>query len=121
MSSQKNISLSKKAFYENLSQFSNKHTAIHINMPINEIIGDRFRILFYWRNESVNGKFDPLMSAQLLDMTKHGPKIYVAPDLYIDCIKENITTDYRLYKRLDKWVRESIEKYISEEIAHGKV
>lgn len=112
-----NLHLSKKDFYHQLSRFPNKHTAINIDMPVNWVIGKRFRLHFYWRNKSANGSFDPIMSAQLLDLEKHGPKTYVVPDLIFDCIEERISTDYRLYKRLDKWIHDSLENYISEEVA----
>ena len=112
-----NLSLSKSEFYQELSRFPNKHTSIYIDMPINHVIGGRFRLHFSWRHIRPDGSFDPVMSAQLLDMTKHGPNVYVVPDLLFDCIKENVTTDYRLYKHLDKWVKKSIEEYLSDEAA----
>ena len=94
------IMLDKKLFYDVLKPFTNKH------IPINFFFrfGTHYELIFNWENRRPNGDFNPKMNAQLIDLSKQGYHKYVVPDLIFDCQKEKVTTDYKLYKYLDKWV-----------------
>lgn len=102
--------LDKKWFYEFLKGFENKYLPIFINIPLSPE-DTRYRIIFSWTSMKPNGDFNPIMSCQLLDTYKQGSHQYVVPDLLFDCIKENVTTDYKLYKRLSAWISEALENY----------
>lgn len=102
--------LDKKWFYEHLKSFSNPSLPIYIDMTLDKN-NLRYRIHFCWENKRHNGKFNPIMSAQLLDITKQGLKRYVTKDLMWDCQKEDTTTAYKLYKFLNRWIEDAIRKY----------
>ena len=105
--------LNKKWFYENLKSFDNPSLLIYIDMTLDKN-KFRYRLHFSWDNKKPNGKFNPIMSAQLLDITKQGSKKYVAKDLIWDCQKEDTTTSYKLYKLykfLNKWIENAIREY----------
>lgn len=102
--------LDKKWFYENLKGFENPNLPISINMSISKE-NLRYRIIFNWTSRKPNGDFNPIMSCQLIDTTKQGYHQYVVPDLIFDCIKEDVITDFKLYKYLDLWINEAIKKY----------
>ena len=105
-----NKRLDKKWFYENLKGFENKHLPIFIDMSIcKETL--RYRIIFSWASRKPNGEFNPIMSCQLIDTHKNGPSRYVVPDLIFDCVKENVATDYKLYKFLSDWIDKALENY----------
>lgn len=50
----------------------------------------------------------------LIDTTKQGINKYVVPDLIFDCKKEGVTTDFKLYKFLSKWVENALADYPTE-------
>lgn len=108
--------LDKKLFYQQLkteSNTKNKHkpifffTAISLKEPYYELVFD-------FKSHRPDGSFNSIMHAQLIDKRRNGIKKYVVPDLHIDCIKEKTTTDYKLYKYLDTWITQSLEKYERE-------
>ena len=101
--------LDKKWFYENLKGFNNKYLPINIDIPLNKE-NLRYRIIFNWSCRKPNGDFNPIMSCQLIDTTKQGYYKYVVPDLIFDCVKENVTTDFKLYKYLDLWINKAFER-----------
>ena len=98
--------INKESFYEQLKPFAHK------NIPIRLVIrfGEHYELLFSWERRIRLGEYTP-MYAQLIDMRKSGSNKYVAPDLDFDPIKEGITTDYRLYKYLCKWVNNAMKEY----------
>lgn len=104
------INLDKKWFYEQLKQFSNKHLPIYIDIPISKE-NLRYRIIYSWTSRKPNGDFNPIMSCQLIDTSKQGWNKYVVPDLIFNCQKENVTTDFKLYKYLSKWIDEALSNY----------
>lgn len=101
--------LDKKWFYEALKPFSNKYLPIFIDIPLSKD-DRRYRIIFDWSSRKPNGDFNPIMYCQLIDTTKQGWKKYVVPDLVFDCVKEGVTTDYKLYKYLSAWIDKAFEK-----------
>ena len=105
--------LDKAWFYENLKPFTNKYLPIHMDMPINKE-NLRYRIIFSWSSLKPNGDFNPIMSCQLIDTSKQGYHKYVVPDLIFDCQKEGITTDYKLFKYLSKWVEKALAERRTE-------
>lgn len=105
--------LDKKWFYENLKRYANKHIPIFMDISLSQT-DLRYRIIYSWTNILPDGRFNPMMSCQLIDTTKGGMYKYVVPDLYFDSIKEGVTTDYKLYKYLSTWVDESLKKYEKE-------
>ena len=50
----------------------------------------------------------------LIDTTKQGINKYVVPDLIFDCKKEGVTTDFKLYKFLSKWVENALADHPTE-------
>ena len=52
-----------------------------------------------------------MASVQLYDNRKSGVNKYITRDLFFDIQKEQITTDYKLYKFLKAWAVSAIEKY----------
>lgn len=108
-----NTKLEKKWFYENLKPFSNKYIPIQFDIPINRE-NLRFRIIFSWSSTKPNGDFNPIMYAQLIDTHKQGCKKYVVPDLIVNAIEAGLTTDYKLYKYLSKWVENGLSSYEME-------
>lgn len=106
--------LDKALFYDNLKDFSNKHLPIFFNMPINRS-NLRYRIIFSWSSRKPNGDFNPTMSCQLIDTFKQGYNKYVVHDLLFDCVKEKVTTDFKLYKYLAAWVENALKNYNEEQ------
>ena len=106
--------LNKQWFYEQLKPFKNKHLPIFFDTTLNKT-NLRYRIIFSWTSKKPNGDFNPLMSCQLIDTYKQGSKKYVVPDLIFDCVKEKVTTDYKLFKYLSSWIDEALKNYNEEE------
>lgn len=107
------MKLDKAWFYENLKQFANKHLPIYMDIPINKE-NLRYRIIFSWTSRKPNGDFNPIMSCQLIDTTKQGWNKYVVPDLIFNCKEEQVTTDFKLYKFLAKWVKNALTDHSTE-------
>lgn len=106
----KGINLDKKEFYKKLKPFSkNKHNGIQLFMYLDNEF--RCQLIFGWSNSNPNGEFNPMMYAQLLDMHKVGSHRYIVPDLNWNCVDENTTTDYKLYKFLKKWIYDATSNY----------
>lgn len=101
--------LDKTKFYEALKPFANKHTGIYFHFRF----GEHYELIFNWQNEKPNGDFNPDMFVQLIDLNVSGSRRYVTQDLRIDSAKEKVDTDYRLYKRLNRWVTDAIQAYES--------
>lgn len=102
--------LDKKMFYAQLELFENKHESILIDMPINKENWN-IRLIYDWTPKKMNGEFNPIMYAQLVDVTKtvgHGK--YIVPDLFFNAVDLGITTDYKLYKFLNKQIEEAFER-----------
>ena len=102
--------LDKKWFYESLKPFTNKYLPIFIDIPLSKE-NPRYRIIFDWSSRTPSGKFNPMMLCQLIDTTKQGFRKYVVPDLLFDCVKEGVTTDYKLYKYLSAWIDDALKNY----------
>ncbi len=105
------MKLDKQWFYENLKPHAkNKHTPIFLDMPLSRK-DFRYRLVFDWNPRKPNGDFNRIMTAQLIDTHKNvGHGKYVVPDLNFDCIENDVTTDYKLYKFLDRWVQQAFER-----------
>ena len=103
--------INKELFYEQLKPFA--HKSITIRLVIR--FGEFYELLFTWERRIRSEEYAP-MYAQLIDMRKSGSNKYVAPDLDFDPIKEGITTDYKLYKYLCKWVDNAMKEY--ERVEH---
>lgn len=104
------LKLDKSWFYEQLKPFANKYLPIFFDCSISKD-NLRFRIIFSWKSRKPNGEFNPIMSCQLIDTHRQGYNKYVVPDLLFDCQKEGVTTDYKLYKYLSKWIENALENY----------
>lgn len=96
------IRLDKNKFYEQLKRFNNKFIPIFIMMPINEqsqysIILDENRIA---------QKIDHNYTLQIFDRTKSGYEKYLCKDIEFNLIKENIKSDYQLYKFINRKINE---------------
>ncbi|MBQ2389609.1 MAG: hypothetical protein II305_06105 [Clostridia bacterium] len=115
----KKTKLDKEYFYEQLKPFSNKYLPIHFDCPISKE-NLRFRIIFSWHSRKPNGDFNPIMSCQLVDTFKQGIKKYVVPDLIFDCKEEGVTTDFKLYKYLSKWIDNALEGY-NTDLTKGEI
>jgi len=97
--------LDKSKFYAAIPPIAK--TSAGINFFIR--FGGHYELVFNWPVTKPSGEFDPIMIAQLIDLQIEGPKKYVVPDLRIDAIKEGITTDYKLFRRLNRWVTDAIQ------------
>lgn len=106
--------IDKKKFYEYLS-LTDRYQAFFFTIPLEN---PRFELHFDWSSQTPSGKFNPMMSAQLIDTKKQGFRKYVTKDLHWDCVKENTTTQYRVWKKLNDWATNALENYNleSEEI-----
>jgi hypothetical protein len=96
--------LDKAKFYEALKPFANKHLGILFNLRF----GGHYELIFDWSHRKPNGDFNPIMYAQLVDLRISGSKKYVVPDLFLDVTRDDVGTDFRLYKALDKWVTDAL-------------
>ena len=98
------IELDKNKFYEQLKQFTNKYIPIFIMMPIGDsnysIILDEHRIA-----QNITHNY----TLQIFDRTKSGYEKYVSKDIEFNLIKENIKSDYQLYKFINKKIKEVLE------------
>lgn len=97
--------LDKNSFYNAFIGFENKHLPININIPINKNTPYIY-LSFYWNSQTINGKFNPIMTASLIDIRND---TNILNDLVFDCVKEKITTDYKLYKKLNDWILEGLK------------
>lgn len=101
------MKLDKKWFYKFLKENTNKYLPIYIDMSLTP--DDlRYRLHFSWENIRPNGEFNPMMVAQLIDTTKQGWEKYIVPDLHFNCLEEDTTTDFKLYKFLNRWIESCI-------------
>lgn len=98
--------LDKKKFYEQLKQFTNKYIPIFIDMRVNE--NSKYKIILdeYRTTVDKNMKLD--FTLQIIDTTKNGYEKYICKDINFNLVKEGITSDYQLYKHIDKILREKI-------------
>ena len=102
--------LDKKLFYQYLEEYAkNKFVPIWFDMPINkeEI---HYRLIFDWQSRNVNGMFNPIMTAQFVDIRKSGMDKYFRPDMNWDCQKEGTTTDYKVWLFLDNIISEALKE-----------
>ena len=109
--------LDKKLFYQYLkteSNIDNKYKPIFFFMPISskELY---YELVFDFTSHKPDGSFNPIMHAQFIDKRQNGIKKYIVPDLHFDCIKEKITTDYKLYKYLNAWITKALKNYEKKE------
>ena len=105
--------LEKELFYKYLktkSNCENKYKPIFFFMPISseEL---HYELVFDYTSHKPDGTFNPIMYAQLIDKRENGIKKYIVPDLVFDCIKEKVTTDYKLYNFLNAWISKALENY----------
>lgn len=96
------IKLDKNKFYEQLKRFNNKYIPIFIMMSINE--NSKYSIILD-ENRLAN-KINHNYTLQIFDRTKSGYKKYLCKDIEFNLIKENIRSDYQLYKFINKKISE---------------
>lgn len=96
------IKLDKNKFYEQLKRFNNKYIPIFIMMPINE--NSKYSIILD-ENRLAN-KINHNYTLQIFDRTKSGYEKYLCKDIEFNLIKENIRSDYQLYKFINKKISE---------------
>lgn len=94
--------LDKNKFYEQLKKFDNKFISIFIMMPINK--KSKYSIIL--DENRVAQKIDHNYTLQIFDRTKAGYEKYVCKDIEFNLIKENIKSDYQLYKFINKKINE---------------
>ena len=98
------IKLDKNKFYEQLKRFNNKYIPIFIMMPIGNsnysIILDENRIA---------QKIEHNYTLQIFDRTKTGYEKYLCKDIDFNLLKENIRSDYQLYKFISKKINEVVK------------
>lgn len=98
------VKLDKNKFYEQLKRFNNKYIPIFIMMPINE--NSKYSIIL--DENRIAQKKDHNYTLQVFDRTKVGYKKYVCKDIEFNLIKENIKSDYQLYKFINKKINEGV-------------
>mgnify|MGYP005765793961 FL=1 len=96
------IKLDKNKFYEQLKRFNNKYIPIFIMMSINE--NSKYSIILD-ENRLAN-KINHNYTLQIFDRTKSGYEKYLCKDIEFNLIKENIRSDYQLYKFINKKISE---------------
>lgn len=98
--------LDKKLFYDAFNGLKNKYLPISINIPINKNT-PYVHLSFYWNSQTINGRFNPIMTASLIDVRNDKN---ISKDLVFDCLEEQVTTDFKLYKKLNSWITESLQE-----------
>lgn len=96
------VKLDKNKFYEQLKRFNNKYIPIFIMMQINE--NSKYSIILD-ENRLAN-KINHNYTLQIFDRTKSGYEKYLCKDIEFNLIKENIRSDYQLYKFINKKISE---------------
>lgn len=97
--------LDKNKFYEQLKQFTNKYKQIFIMMPINR--NSKYSIVL--DENRLAQKITHDYTLQIFDRKKSGYEKYVCKDIQFNLIKENIKSDYQLYKFINKKINEVIK------------
>ena len=97
--------LDKIKFYEQLKQFSNKYKPIFIMMPINS--NSKYSIVL--DENRLAQKITHDYTLQIFDRTVSGYEKYVCKDIQFNLIKENIKSDYQLYRFINKKISEVIK------------
>lgn len=96
------IKLDKNKFYEQLKRFNNKYIPIFIMMSINE--NSKYSIIL--DENRLTNKINHNYTLQIFDRTKSGYEKYLCKDIEFNLIKENIRSDYQLYKFINKKISE---------------
>ncbi len=96
------VKLDKNKFYEQLKRFNNKYIPIFIMMPINE--NSKYSIVL--DENRIAQKIDHNYTLQIFDRTKSGHEKYLCKDIEFNLIKENIRSDFQLYKFINKKISE---------------
>lgn len=104
--------IDKLKFYEQLKPFANKYLPIHFFLNFGDQL--QYCLVFSWTSTTPDGKFNPIMYAQLYDNRISGSKKYITNELVWDCRVKKTTTEHRLYMFLDKWVTEAIRAKYQE-------
>lgn len=100
----------RRKFYEKLKPFAkNRYQNIFFFFDFGD--KNQYTLVFNWCQHLPDGKISYMASAQLYDNKKSGANKYITRDLFFDMQKEQITTDYKLYKFLKAWAVSAIEKY----------
>ena len=89
--------INKKDFYQQLKSFTNPNIPISMKLDINK----DYRIVLEETRGSID-KFDGNFVYQIIDKNKTGYEKYPIKDVYFNLEKENITSDYQLYKYINK-------------------
>lgn len=99
------IKLDKNKFYEQLKRFNNKYIPIFIMMPINE--NSKYSIIL--DENRIAQKIEHNYTLQIFDRTKTNYEKYLCKDIEFNLIKENIKSDYQLYKFINKKINEVLK------------
>ena len=99
------VKLDKNKFYEQLKRFNNKYIPIFIMMPINE--NSKYSIIL--DENRIAQKIEHNYTLQIFDRTKTNYEKYLCKDIEFNLIKENIKSDYQLYKFINKKINEVLK------------
>ena len=100
--------LDKKQFYAQLKN-TRKGIPIYISMYINE--KSKYLInLCEYRITTQPEKISKDFYLQIIDTSKKGYEKYMCRDIQVDLIAQNIDSDYKLYKFIDKKLQEILKK-----------
>ena len=108
--------LTKQQFYNALKQYANKHRTIDFSLRF-EAKGIRCILSFGITPRYIpsTGKEDWYLDAQLKnDSDVPLWQKYIAKDLYGKLIDFGITSDYKCWKFIEKWINDSVDKYLKE-------
>lgn len=109
----------KKKFYEKLKPFAkNKYQNIFFFFNFGD--ENQYTLSFDWCQNLPDGRISYMASAQLWDNRKSGAKKYITKDLLFDMQKNQITTDFKLFKFLKVWAGTEVKKYECEANLHNK-
>lgn len=99
--------LDKNKFYEQLKRFNDKYIPIFIQMPIND--KSKYSIILDEYRNTTDQTIKHQYTLQIIDRTLSGFKKYLCKDIEFNLLDENITSDYQLYKFINKKVTDTIK------------
>ena len=109
----------KKKLYEQLKPFAkNKYQNIFFFFNFGD--ENQYTLSFDWCQHLPDGKISYKASTQLWDNRKSGANKYITKDLFFDMQKEQITTDFKLFKFLKVWAGTAVEQYECETYKHSE-
>ena len=94
-----NNKLDRKLFYSMIKPYINKYIPIFIQMPINK---DSNIYISLSETRLTTDKIDYDFNLQIFNKTISGAEKYLCKDIEFNLLKENIYSDYQLYKFINK-------------------